>query len=88
MLRKLIRSTSGLYGRRPGFGRPYGPPRTVSGIQGDAKPMPRILCNRFPILQGFVRHLRAVIGHTRFEADDVIGTLSRKATEEGLQTSS
>jgi len=88
MLRKLSRSTSRLYGRRPGFGRPYGPPRTVSGIQGDAKADASGLCNRF-LYTRFCEAFRVpVIGHTRFEADDVIGHCRGKQPKKAFRPSS
>ncbi len=51
------------------------------------KPMPPDLVQQIPyILKVCEAFCVPVIGHEGFEADDVIGTLSLKATQQGLQT--
>ena len=51
------------------------------------KPMPPDLVQQIPYIRKVCEAFRVpVIGHAGFEADDVIGTLSLKATEQGLQS--
>jgi DNA polymerase I len=51
------------------------------------KPMPPDLVQQIPYILKVCEAFRVpVIGHAGFEADDVIGTLSLKATEQGLQS--
>ncbi len=51
------------------------------------KPMPEDLAQQIPYIERVCRAFRVpVIGHTGYEADDVIGTLARMAAECGLTT--
>jgi DNA polymerase-1 len=51
------------------------------------KPMPPELVQQIPYIYRVCEAFRVpVIGYAGFEADDVIGTLSQKASEEGLQS--
>jgi len=51
------------------------------------KPMPPDLVQQIPYIEKVCRVFRVpVIGHAGYEADDVIGTLSQKAAEQGLES--
>jgi DNA polymerase-1 len=56
------------------------------GYKAKRKPMPPDLIQQIPYIRKVCEAFRVpVIGHEGYEADDVIGTLSRKAAERGLE---
>lgn len=88
MLRKLIQEQKPEYiGVALDLEGPTVRHEAYKDYKATRKPMPPDLVQQIPYIRRVCDVFCVpVIGHTGFEADDVIGTLSKKAMERGLQT--